>query len=138
MLMQNIHNVTKSSSLFLAAVLMLHCIGSAQASDSLKGFKEIKVAPGYAQADSLIGTVLPFLQGHPETDESAGKLDVQVRKSGNGYQVNIIKDGYLDDSVRGDHFRGYVIFTSTGKWELLSMHVKPLCYRGEPVEGLCL
>ncbi len=110
---------------------------SDQISVDLETFKEVRVAPGVAQSDNLIGTVLPFLQDHPESTEGAGKMDVQVRKSGSGYQVNIIKDGYLDDSVRGEHFVGHVIFNSDGRWELLSMHVKPVCYRGAPTDGRC-
>jgi len=132
--------ISKPLTILLMATIMLGT-GLAQASDMtsnpLEGFKEIKVAPGYAKADSLIGTILPFVQDHPENDESIGKMDIRVRQSGSGYQVTIIKDGYLDDSIRGEHFLGHVIYTSNGRWELLSMHVKPLCYRGMTETGLC-
>ncbi len=129
---------------FASALLMaiaLQGAGLAQAADlassRFEGFKEIKLAPDNRQADSLIGTILPFLQDHPENDESTGKMDLQVRDSKNGYQIDIIKDGYLDDSIRGEHFKGRVIFTSSGRWELISMHVKQLCYRGQTENGLC-
>ena len=134
-------NVSRFAHALMVAML-LQAAGPAGASDQtpvdLDSFKEIKVAPGVAQADNLIGTVLPFLQDHPESTEGLGKMDVQVRKSGSGFQVNIIKDGYLDDSVRGEHFVGHVIMNSEGRWELLSMHVKAICYRGPlSKEGRC-
>lgn len=137
-------SISQNVSRFAYAVLvamLLQGAGSAWASDQapvdLETFKEVKVAPGVAQSDNLIGTVLPFLQDHPEKTEGVAKMDIRVRTSGSGYQVDIIKDGYVDDSLRGEHFVGHVILNSNGRWELLSMHVKPMCYRSAPTDGRC-
>ena len=129
----------QKSAQFLSVALMATSLltHSAVAADETK-FKDMKVAPGLAQANSLIGTLLPFLTSHPETSEGPGSIDLSVRKADGGYVVNIINDGYLDDSVRGEHFRGFVIFNSKGTWELISMSVKPLCSRGQSANGGCL
>lgn len=102
------------------------------------GFKQIKVAPGYAVNEEFIGVLMPFLRGHPESLEGKGSMDLSIRKKESGFEVEIIKDGFLDDSVRGEHWRGFVIETSDGQWELLNMAVKYLCYRGSNDEGICI
>lgn len=125
-------------SILAAAVALLSL--QAAASDfpvGPDGFKQIKVAPGYAVNDQFIGVLMPFLQDHPEPMEDGGLMEMTVRPKDNGYEVNIIKDGYRDDSVRGEHWRGFVIPTGDGKWELLNMAVKYLCYRGRSESGIC-
>jgi hypothetical protein len=101
------------------------------------GFREIRVAPGIATADDLIDVILPFLRNHPESEEGNAGLQLNVQKDGTAYNVDIFLTGYLDDSVSGEHYRGHVIRTSDGKWELLTMAVKPVCARGVNVNGVC-
>ena len=109
--------------------------GVAQAQDN--GFREIRIAPGTAVAADFMDVLMPFLQGHPESDEGNAALDLKVRKADSGYSVDIVMTGYLDDSLSGEHYRGTVVHTATGEWELLEMKVKPLCARGENIGGIC-
>ena len=60
-----------------------------------------------------------------------------VRRVEAGFQVDIIKSGFLDDSVSGQHWLGFVILNSDGQWELLTMAVKDVCQRGRNAQGLC-
>ncbi len=100
-------------------------------------FRDIRIAPGLATSPQFIDVVLPFLSGHPEFAEGMGELTFTVRKGESGvFAVNIILKGYLDDSVRGEHYRGHVIQNSDG-WELTDMAVKTLCYRGVSADDLC-
>jgi len=127
-------------TLFIALAIFGKLTNFAQAdgkATSLEGFKEIKVAPGVAEAAHLIDTVRPFLLNHPESLEGRSSVDMTVRKEGNGFVVNIIKSGYLDDSVQGEHFRGFVVRTSKGTWQLISMAVKYICYRKKSANGQC-
>ncbi|MES0881054.1 SH3 domain-containing protein [Roseibium sp. SCP14] len=110
---------------------------NAQGAIDAEGFREIRVGPGVATAPDFIDVLVPFLKTHPESAEGSAGMDLNIRKEGSGYHVNIRLTGYLDDSVFGEHFRGYVIRTSTGEWELLSMSVKTLCARGQNVNGVC-
>jgi uncharacterized protein YgiM (DUF1202 family) len=101
------------------------------------GFREIRVAPGIATADNLIDVILPFLRNHPESEEGNAGMQLNVQKDGADYNVDILLTGYLDDNVSGEHYRGHVIRTSDGKWELLAMAAKPICARGVNVNGVC-
>lgn len=101
------------------------------------GFRDIRVAPGYATADDFIDVILPFIKNHPESEEGNAGLSLDIQKNGAGYSVDILLTGYLDDAVSGEHYRGHVIRTSSGQWELLSMAVKPICARGVNVDGVC-
>ncbi|WP_428688082.1 hypothetical protein [Roseibium sp.] len=112
-------------------------LSSAHETSAGDGFRNIRVAPGLAGSTDFIEVLLPFLRNHPETDEGNAELDLKIRKDGNGYRVDLRKTGYLDDSVRGEVYRGTVIRTSEGTWQLLAMEVKPLCSRGENVGGVC-
>ncbi|TYC64781.1 SH3 domain-containing protein [Stappia sp. BW2] len=124
-----------AASLAALPVACLLLTGSVQAQDD--GFREIRVAPGTAVAANFMDVLMPFLQGHPESDEGNAALDLKVRKAGSGYSVDIVMTGYLDDSLSGEHYRGTVIRTASGQWELLEMKVSPLCARGENVGGVC-
>jgi hypothetical protein len=130
------HSAGLVFSLALAAALPFGQ-ANAQGMIDAEGFREIRVAPGVATAPDFIDVLVPFLKNHPENDEGSAGMDLNIRKEGSGYHVNIRLTGYLDDSVYGEHFRGYVIRTSTGEWELLSMSVKTLCARGQNVNGVC-
>ena len=134
-------NTIRATAMIAVLAAGLHPLASQAASHSSKvsadGFLQIKVAPGYAQADKFMNTILPFISDHPESASGPQSMSINIEKSGSGFSVNIIKKGYRDDSVMGEHFRGHVIQTSTGKWELLSMEVKYLCYRGKSESGLC-
>ncbi|GAB2183811.1 SH3 domain-containing protein [Roseibium sp. LAB1] len=125
------------SAVSLAAIPVLGLLvaGVAQAQDD--GFREIRVAPGTAVAVDFMDVLMPFLQGHPESEEGNAALDLKVRKADSGYSVDIVMTGYLDDSLAGEHYRGTVIRRVSGEWELLEMKVRPLCARGENVGGIC-
>ncbi|WP_153770679.1 hypothetical protein [Labrenzia sp. CE80] len=124
------------TAIFLAAVTTYEA--QAQTSEtSLDGFRELKVAPGLAVGDDIIDVLMPFLRGHPESEEGNPGFEMKLRKADYGFQVDIIQTGFLDDSVSGHHFRGGVIRTSKGQWELLNMHLKPICARGQNVDGYC-
>ena len=125
------------SATLLAAIHVASMLitGSVQAQDD--GFREIRVAPGTAVAANFMDVLMPYLQGHPESDEGNAALDLKVRKADSGYSVDIVMTGYLDDSLSGEHYRGTVVHTATGEWELLEMKVKPLCARGVNVGGTC-
>jgi len=127
---------------FCTAILILAIvattIANAQAAgSSMEGFRELKVAPGHAVGDDFLDVLLPFLRGHPESEEGDASLDMKVRKTGAGFSVDVIQTGYLDDVLAGNHYRGHVIRTSAGQWELLTMFVKPICARGQNVDGYC-
>lgn len=106
-------------------------------STSPDGFKQIKVAPGLAQAHHLIDTIGPFLLDHPQSLEGRASVDMTIGKKGNGFSVNIKKTGFLDDSVRGEHWRCYVIRNTKGGWQLISMGIKYICYRSKSADGRC-
>ncbi|MEO1112771.1 MAG: SH3 domain-containing protein [Pseudomonadota bacterium] len=101
------------------------------------GFREIRVAPGVAVADDMIDVILPFLKGHPERDEGSAGMQLGIRKEEGGYLVNVVLTGYLDDSLYGEHYRGFIIPLSDDRWELAAMSVKPLCARGQIIDGYC-
>ncbi|WP_417670953.1 SH3 domain-containing protein [Roseibium sp.] len=125
-----------AGALLLVAVAGTSAIAQ-EADSSLEGFRELRVAPGLAVADDFIDVVLPFLRGHPESEEGNAGLEMKVHKADYGFQVDIIQTGFLDDSVSGHHYRGSVIRTGNGQWELLTMHIKPICARGQNVDGYC-
>jgi hypothetical protein len=89
------------------------------------------VAPSLGPADEFLDTIRPFLLGHPES------VDMPVHTEDDGFAVDIIKTGCLDDPQRGEHHGGFVIHTSDGKWELLSMSITPERWRGEPTIRRC-
>ncbi|WP_421979542.1 SH3 domain-containing protein [Roseibium sp.] len=120
----------------IALFLDLPLTGEALA-DEGDGFRDIRVAPGVAVADDMIDVILPFLQGHPERDEGNGGMQLGIRKEDGGYLVNIVLTGYLDDSLYGEHYRGFVIPLPDDRWELAAMSVKPLCARGQIIDGYC-
>lgn len=120
----------------ISLFLDLPLAGEALADDG-DGFRDIRVAPGVAVADDMIDVILPFLQGHPERDEGNGGMQLGIRKEDGGYLVNIVLTGYLDDSLYGEHYRGFVIPLPDDRWELAAMSVKPLCARGQIIDGYC-
>lgn len=101
------------------------------------GFRKIRVAPGLATSGQFIDVLIPFLQGHPDSIEGNQAMELRIWKQDAGYRVDLIKTGYPDDSVSGEHYRGSVIRTSNGAWELLALAVKDLCARGDAVGGMC-
>lgn len=122
----------------LPAIAMLVLSSTLAKADSSDGeFREIRVASGLATGDQFIDVVAPFLRDHPEGLEGNPAMDLAVRRVEAGFQVDIVKSGFLDDSVSGQHWRGFVILNSDGQWELLTMAVKDVCQRGRNAEGLC-
>lgn len=119
----------------IAMLALCSTLAKADGADS--GFREIRVAPGLATGDQFIDVVAPFLRDHPESLEGNPALDMAVRRVEAGFKVDIVKSGFLDDSVSGQHWRGFVIQNSDGQWELLTMAVKDVCRRGRNAEGLC-
>ncbi|MEM8700389.1 MAG: SH3 domain-containing protein [Pseudomonadota bacterium] len=123
----------------MALIALLFAIQLAQETraDESGGFRDIRVAPGVAVADDMIDVLLPFVRGHPERDEGNGGMQLGIRKQEGGYLVNIVLTGYLDDSLYGEHYRGFIIPRADDRWELAAMSVKPLCARGQNVDGYC-
>lgn len=111
---------------------------AARETDFYEGFREIRVAPGLATSGQFIDVLMPFLQGHPDSLEGKQAMELKIWRHGAGYRVDLVKTGYLDDSVYGEHYRGSVIRTSNGGWELLTLAVRDLCARGESADGICL
>ena len=103
-----------------------------------EGFREIRVAPGLATSGNLIDVLMPFLRDHPENLEGNPTLELKIWRHGAGLRVDLVKTGYLDDSVYGVHYRGSIIRTSKDEWELWTMAVRDLCARGEAPDGKCL
>nr|WP_319383879.1 SH3 domain-containing protein [uncultured Roseibium sp.] len=120
----------------IALFLAFPLTGEAMA-DEGNGFRDIRVAPGVAVAGDMIDVVLPFLKGHPERDEGNGGMQLGIRRDDGGYLVNIVLTGYLDDSLYGEHYRGFIIPLPDDRWELAAMSVKPLCARGQIIDGYC-
>ncbi len=130
----------RTTGLLLALALgaiALPLPAQAQGAEDEGPFRQIRIAPGIATSDNFIEVLLPFLNNHPESDEGNGGMDLNVQKENGGYRVNMTLTGYLDDSLYGQQYRGYVVRTSTGQWELLEMQVRPLCARGRNVNGIC-
>ena len=100
-------------------------------STSLEGFRIIKVAPGLATGDKVIDLLLPYIGNHPESLEGRPTLDLTIRRHEDTLVADLVLGGYLDDSVSGEHYRGFIISTQKG-WELLDLGVKHVCYRGKP------
>ena len=98
---------------------------------SLEGFRIIKVAPGLATADKVIDLLLPYIGNHPESLEGRPTLDLSFQKHDEALVVDLVMGGYLDDSVSGEHYRGFIIRSAKG-WQLLDLGVKPVCARGQP------
>jgi hypothetical protein len=120
----------------LAAMLAAAPFASAaENANSLEGFEEIRVAPGVSTSSNFIDVLLPYFIGFPEGMEGRQSLEMKIRKGDGAYVVDIVKSGYLDDSVKGEHYRGFVIPTTEG-WELLDLGVKTMCYRGM-TDGRC-
>ncbi|MCP4318763.1 MAG: hypothetical protein GY789_22905 [Hyphomicrobiales bacterium] len=128
----------KALMAFAVFLLSFHAQADDNGNASMEGFREIRVAPGLTTGEQLIDVIAPFLRDHPESLEGNASMEMDVRKEDAGFRVDIIKSGFLDDSVQGEHWRGFVIMTSEGQWELLSMAVKNLCYRGNTDDGSCL
>lgn len=106
-------------------------------SASLKGFKAVEIAPDLASSDRVINLLLPFIGNHPESLEGRPKLDLSIRRHESSLIVDLTLNGYLDDSVAGEHYRGIVVRSSKG-WELVDLGVKYICYRGMSEAGKCL
>ena len=132
-------NTIGAALLFGLALATLLVLGNLVVRDAFAddGFTKIRVAPGLATSSNFIDVLLPFLSNHPETDEGQGEMALKVDKVDGAYRVEITKTGYLDDSVSGEVYRGNVIRTKDGQWELIEMVVKPICSRGKPKNGRC-
>ncbi len=137
------YKITALASLAALAALV-SCVtasaggGSPETPGFYEGFREIRVAPGLSKSTDFIDALLPFLRGHPESLEGNPKLELKVWPQGSGFRVDLLKTGYADDSVYGNRYRGEVILTSSGEWELLTPTVRDLCMRGESPDGGCL
>ncbi len=104
---------------------------------SMKGFKPVEIAAASATSDNVINLPVPFMTGHPEGLEGRPSLDLSIRKHEDRLIVDLKLEGYLDDSVFGEHYRGSIVQTANG-WKLLELGVKPQCYRGISTDGKCL
>jgi hypothetical protein len=104
--------------------------------DSFDGFRMLTPDPATSTGADVIDVLLPYLRGHPEALEGRPQTSLSIREGGDALLVDIIKTGYLDDSVSGEHHRGIVVPTPGG-WELTQIGVMPICARGDAVDGRC-
>ena len=92
-------------------------------------------------ADSAMALLEPLYRYHPESDEGYPTLRIDMRKDGPGTLiVDVIMEGYLDDSVAGEEYRGFISRTGAGWW-LVSLGRRHICARGAnpgvPTKDLC-
>lgn len=133
-------NFSYAAILALALIVSLGrplMAGDKEHSESLKGFQAVKIAPDQSSSDKVINLLLPFIGNHPESLEGHPKLDLSIRRYESSLIVDLTLNGYLDDSVAGEHYRGIVVRSSKG-WELVDLGVKHICYRGMSAAGKCL
>ncbi|MEP3051013.1 MAG: hypothetical protein ABJP48_07905 [Erythrobacter sp.] len=93
---------------------------------------------------SVIGLLEPLLAGHPETEEGAPTVSLNISKrQWAGFNlrndptsrdpfiaVEITRHGFLDDSVSGDRLFAQVRQTAEG-WKIIRLFGQNLCARGE-------
>ncbi|MGI9521448.1 MAG: hypothetical protein ACR2PG_07345 [Hyphomicrobiaceae bacterium] len=95
------------------------------------------------RAKYLMGVFAPILEGHPESMEGNARARILFEKTRdeNSYIVDMELLGYLDDSVAGQQFVGFVGRAEVGGWQLESLWVRQKCARGKAkdkwVKGNC-
>ncbi len=92
-------------------------------------------------AVSAMALVEPLYRNHPESGEGRPTLKIDMRKDGPGALViDVTLGGYLDDSVDGEQYRGFISRTDTG-WRLDALGRRHICARGAnagvPTMDLC-
>ena len=92
-------------------------------------------------AESALALVEPLYRNHPESDEGRPTLKIDLRTDGPGILiVDVVMEGYLDDSVAGEEYRG-VISRSGAGWQLEALGRRHICARGAnpgvPTKDLC-
>lgn len=118
-----------AAALAVTVASPLSAAADKKADASLEGFSIIKVARGLSSSDKVINLLLPYIGNHPKSLEGRPELDLSIRKHEDSLIVDLKLGGYLDDSVSGQHYRGFVIQSTKG-WELLDLGVKTICARG--------
>jgi hypothetical protein len=123
-------------SLAIAAALAATPVLADEEPDTLDGFRIITPEPGTATGENVIDILVPYLRGHPESLEGRPGVSLTISASGERLVADIVLTGYLDDSVAGEHYRGFIV-QSPGGWELTDLGVTPICARGDATDGLC-
>lgn len=108
------------------------------------GWKRVvggKAGDGGPPAERLIDLVMPFMAGHPESDEGRPTANFSFASGRNGeITFKLTMTGYLDDSVAGERFEGTARLEAEG-WRLVELWSQTLCGRGgsagQWVAGLC-
>jgi len=81
-------------------------------------------------ASNVLDLVAPIMRGHPERLEGRPTGRVRFAKSpAGGLVVEVTMTGYLDDSLAGERFLGFVTRDTAG-WTLASLWRQNLCWRG--------
>ncbi len=92
-------------------------------------------------APSAMALVEPIYRDHPYRLEGRPTLKIDLRKDGPGWlAVDITLRGFLDDSVDGEEYRGFISRSDTG-WRLDVLGKRNICARGAnagiPTVELC-
>ena len=87
------------------------------------------------RSESVVGLFMPIMRSHPEALEGRPTMVFKLAKrtDSSGFVVEIVQTGYLDDSVSGQRFVGFVSWAD-GMWNLDSLWQQQMCYRG-PTPG---
>ena len=101
------------------------------------GYKQIRIAPGVSRADNYLELLAPFMVEFPDMEERRAQIRLTMKQIEGGIGFNLIHDGFADDSVSGEQFKGVMIINSHG-WELIEIHQRWICARGKRSDmGIC-
>ncbi len=83
------------------------------------------------RSESVVGLFMPIMRSHPEALEGRPTTVFKLAKrtDNSGFVVEVVQTGYLDDSVSGQRFVGFVSWAD-GMWNLDSLWRQQMCYRG--------
>lgn len=105
--------------------------------DIAAGYKKT-VWPG-TTAKTLLGFAARVSEHPASTEEGRKAISIVAvrRENGEGVILEIIEDGYADDSVRGERFI-LIVKKSGDRWRLSSAWSQPICWRGAlSAKGRC-
>lgn len=130
----------KHSWKFALLTVMVALAQSGFAEDLLvddNGFKQLRIAPGVASAETVLGVLVPLMQHFPSSEEGKPHMTLEMLQKQDQVLFDLVETGFADDSVAGEHHRGVVIKTREG-WELIELRVRPICHRGPVTDnGRC-
>ena len=126
----------------IALTLVLALTAPLKADPRLQDYNVVDLSDWQPRtADSAMALVEPLYRNHPESGEGRPTLKVDLRTDGPGtIVVDVVMEGYLDDSVAGEEYRGLISRAGTG-WRLEALGRRHICARGAnpgvPTKDLC-